>query len=85
MAEQPADRQARLGTEIEAARAKLSARRDLEWAEAGDVMDGLSHDLNEATHLYRDDHEAIHAHYDRIEQRLQEAKARMGEDPATGG
>ncbi len=78
MAEQPEDRLARLTGEIAAARKELEDRRDFEWAEAGDVLDAMSHDLNQATHLYPNDHAAVHAHYDTIEQRLGEVKAKLG-------
>jgi hypothetical protein len=76
MAEQPADRFARLTAEIAEARKELEAREDLEWADAGAVIDTLSHDLNEITRLYPDDEAAAHARYDEVERRLGEVRAR---------
>jgi ribosome assembly protein YihI (activator of Der GTPase) len=84
MAEHPTERRDRLTAALEAARARAAARRNLEWADVGDVLDALSHDLNEVTHLEKTDHAAAHAHYDRIEQRLSEVDARLGDDPADG-
>jgi hypothetical protein len=77
MAEKPADRFARLTDEIAAARKELEARQDLEWADAGAVVDALSHDLNQVTHLYPNDEAAAHARYDAVEQRLGELRARV--------
>jgi hypothetical protein len=77
MAEIPADRFARLTADIAAARKELEARQDLEWADAGAVIDGLSHELNEITHLYPDDDAAAHSRYDEVEQRLGELRARI--------
>jgi hypothetical protein len=76
MAEKPADRFARLTGEIAAARRELDARRDLDWAGAGAVIDALSHDLDKITHLYPDDQAAQHAHYDKVETRLGELRER---------
>jgi hypothetical protein len=64
-------RRARLTAEIEAARARLAERRNLEWAEVGEVLDGLSHQLN--------DHAAAHAAYDDVERRLGDVNRRIGE------
>ena len=83
MAEKPADRLARLTAEIAAARKELEARQDLEWADAGAVIDALSHDLNEVTKLYPDDEAAAHSRYDEVEQRLGELRARV-KGPAGG-
>ena len=83
MAEKPADRFARLTAEIAAAHKELEARRDLDWAGAGAVIDALSHDLNKITHLYPDDEAAAHAHYDKVEQRLGELRARA-KGPVSG-
>lgn len=83
MAEKPADRFARLTAEIAQARKELEARQDLEWADAGAVVDALSHELNEVTHLYPDDEAAAHARYDEVERRLVELRAR--DKGQTGG
>ena len=77
MVEKPADRLARLTAEIAAARKELEARQDLDWADAGAVIDGLSYDLNEITDLYPDDEAAAHSRYDKVEQRLVELRARV--------
>jgi hypothetical protein len=80
MAEEDAGaRRARLTAEIEAARARLAERRNLEWAEVGEVLDALSHQLNDVTHLEKNDHAAAHATYDDVERRLGDVKRRIGE------
>jgi hypothetical protein len=83
MAEKPADRFARLTAEIAAAHKELEAREDLDWAAAGAVIEAMSHDLNKITHLYPDDEAAAHAHYDKVEQRLGELRARA-KGPVSG-
>lgn len=83
MAEKPADRFERLTAEIAEARKELEARQDLEWADAGAVVDALSQELNEVTHLYPDDEAAAHARYDEVERRLVELRAR--DKGQTGG
>ena len=77
MTESLDDRRQRLGAEIEAARARAAARRDLDWAEIGDLLDGLSHELNAVTHLEKND-PAAHTRYDAIEARLGEVQDRIG-------
>lgn len=76
MADTAADRFARLGAGIEAARRELAARQDLDWPDAGDVIDALSHDLNQATQLYDDD-ETLHGHAADLEERLGAVQARL--------
>jgi hypothetical protein len=77
MAEHPADRIARLSAEIEAARARAADERTFEWAEVGDVIDALSHELNDITHLYANDHATAHARLDDLEARIAEVNARL--------
>jgi hypothetical protein len=77
MTERPADRIARLGAEIEAARARAAEERDFEWAEVGDVIDAMSHELNDITRLYANDHEAAHGRLNDLEGRLAEVNARL--------
>jgi hypothetical protein len=80
MAEEDAGaRRARLTAEIEAVRARLAERRNLEWAEVGEVLDALSHQLNDVTHLEKNDHAAAHAAYDDVERRLDDVNRRIGE------
>lgn len=69
----------RLTSEIDAARARIAARQQLDWAEVGDVIDSLSHDVTSVLHLYPEDATGAHAHLDRVETRLGELKARIGE------
>ena len=78
MAETLDARKVRLGAAIEAARARAADRRGLEWAEIGDLLDTLSHELNDVTHLEKNDHAAAHARYDAIEARLGEVQGRLG-------
>ncbi len=75
--EHPAARRGRLGARIAAARARLAERDDLEWAEVGDVLDMLSHQIDEATGLEPSDHAAAHGHYDRIETQLDAVDAQI--------
>jgi hypothetical protein len=79
MAESLDERRERLGAAIGAARTRAAARRDLDWAEIGDLLDALSQDLNEVTHLERSD-PAAHARCDAIEARLDALQARLGEN-----
>ena len=63
------DRLARLGREIEAARARLAERASFEHDEIGDVLKTMNDDVEAVTH---EDEAAAHAAYDRIEARLAE-------------
>jgi hypothetical protein len=75
--ELPAARRDRLGARIAAARARLAERAGLEWAEVGDLLDMLSHEIDEATGLEPDDHAAAHGRYDRVETELDAVDARL--------
>lgn len=79
MAESLDERRARLGAEIEAARAEFAARSsELDGPEIGDVIDALSHELNDLTDLERNDHAAAHARCDVLEAKLAATRARLG-------
>jgi hypothetical protein len=77
MAELATDRIARLGAEIAAARGRAAEESGFGWAEVGDVIDAMSHDLNDVTRLYANDHEAAHAYLNDLEGRLAEVNARL--------
>jgi hypothetical protein len=78
--EHPAARRDRLSARIAAARARLAERQSLEWAEVGDLLDMLSHEINDATDLEPNDHAAAHGQYDRIEAQLDDAVAKLDAD-----
>jgi hypothetical protein len=63
------DRIARLGAEIEAARARLAAREGFEDDEIGDILGSINDDFEAVT---REEEAKAHAAYDRIESRLAE-------------
>ena len=75
--EHPAARHDRLSARIAAARARLAERDNMEWAEIGDLVDMLSHQINEVTDLEPNDHAAAHGRYDRIERQIDEAVAKL--------
>jgi hypothetical protein len=77
MAEQHDERIARLGAEIEAARARAAGEQDFDWDEAGDMIDALSHELNDITHLYANDHAAAHGRLSDLEGRIADVNARL--------
>ncbi len=80
--EHPAVRHERLSGGIEAARARLAERESMDWAEVGNLLDALSHELNDITNLEKNDHAAAHGHYDRIEAQLGEVNTKLDADEA---
>ena len=72
------DRLARLGREIEAARARLAKRASLEHDEIGDLLGTINDDFEAVAH---EEEAAAHAAYDRIEARLAELQPLLASLP----
>ena len=69
MADTLDDRLARLGQEIEAARARLTDRAEFENDEVGDLLASINDDFEKVSHA---DEASAHAAYDRLEARMAE-------------
>lgn len=83
--QEPAQRHEDLSAAINAAKARVAERRSLEWAEVGELLEGLSREITEIATHHHHDHDAAHSRYDRVEQRLGEVEKRLAAKGPGGG
>lgn len=75
----PNDRFEALGAEIRAARRHLEERSSNDWSSGvGGLLEGLSNELDEVGSNHPEPHDDAHRKLDSIEQRLGQAKGRIG-------
>lgn len=70
----PHERLNQLQAEIDDAMARLEKRQHLEWADIGNVLTGLSNDIEEIREHHGDDHVKAHAKIDGVAEKLGEVK-----------
>lgn len=74
LADKLAERHADLQTRIDAARQRLAENSKMEWAEIGNLLEGLSLELDE---MDGDDPDTRHRAYDRVEGEVSKIHARL--------
>lgn len=74
-----ASRHAALQQRIEAARLRLAERQDMEWAEIGTLLEGLSRDMDGDDDAELD---ARAARYDRMDRDLDGVQSRLDDAPS---